>query len=296
MPGGILFLMNRVNRKTLGWLTVVLLLVINGVVLVSSLQSKTPTLRISFLDVGQGDAILIQGPTGIQVLVDGGPDRSVVRELPKVMGPLDRSINLIVGTHTDKDHISGLADVLQYYQVGAYLAPDITAQTNVYDRLVAAVEAEPGIETFFAHAGMRVDLGGGAYADVLYPDRDVSQLKDSNNASIVLHVVYGDTSFMLTGDLPSTLEDMLVRSLPASALKSTVLKAGHHGSKYSTDALWLRAVQPEIVVISAGKGNTYGHPSSETLKRVNETNAEVVSTIESGTITLVSDGKRVVQK
>lgn len=294
--GGILFFMSRVNRKTLGWLTVVLLLVINGVVLASSLQSKTPTLRVSFLDVGQGDAILIEGPTGIQVLVDGGPDRSVVRELPKVMGPLDRSINLIVGTHTDKDHISGLADVLQYYQVGAYMAPDITAETNVYDRLVAAVEAEPGIETFFAHAGMRLDLGGGAYADVLYPDRDVSQLKDSNNASIVLHVVYGDTSFMLTGDLPSTLEDMLVRSLPVSALKSTVLKAGHHGSKYSTDALWLRAVQPETVVISAGKGNTYGHPSSETLKRVNTANAEIVSTIESGTITFVSDGKKVVQK
>lgn len=288
--------MNRPNKKVIGWVAVLVLLLINGVVLVSSLESKTPTLRVSFLDVGQGDAILIQGPTGIQVLVDGGPDRSVVRELPKVMGPLDRTINLIVGTHTDKDHIAGLSDVLQYYQVGAYLAPDITAETNVFDRLVAAVEEEPGIETFVARAGMRIDLGRGAYADVLYPDRDVSHLKDKNDASIVLHVVYGETSFMLTGDLPSTLEDMLVRSLPASALKSTVLKAGHHGSKYSTDALWLRAVQPEIVVMSAGKGNTYGHPSKEVIARIDTTRTKILSTIESGTITLVSDGKRVVQK
>lgn len=272
-----------------GGLVVVLLIVNVGLVLTLFLP-KQQYLRVSFLDVGQGDAILLQGPTGIAVLVDGGPNRSVVRELPRLLGPLDRHLDMVIETHPDKDHIAGLADVFEMYKVDAFMNPGLPSDTDVYARLVVAASSEEGLTTYTARRGQRIHLGGGAYADVLYPNKDVSRLRATNDASIVLHVVYGDTSFMLTGDLPSTIEDVLVHTNSSGVLRSDVLKAGHHGSKYSTDALWLETVQPQTVVISAGKGNTYGHPAPEVLARVRAAGSRIVSTADSGTVTFESDG------
>jgi competence protein ComEC len=140
---------------------------------------------------------------------------------------------------------------------------------------------------------MRIHLGGGAYADVLYPDHDVSG-EETNEGSIVMHVVYGSTSFMLTGDAPSDVEDHLV-ALDAhdGELPTTVLKAGHHGSKYSTDDAWLAALHPQYVAISAGAGNSYGHPSPEVVARIKSASAKMFSTIDLGTLRFVSDGTKV---
>lgn len=275
---------------------VLLLIPLNVLIFHFALFPAEHTLRVSFLDVGQGDSILIQGPTGVRMLVDGGPDRSVVRELPKLMGPLQKTIDVMVETHPDKDHIAGLADVLETYEVKNILSPGLASDTNVYGRLVSTVESEPGIQSYLARAGMRIHLGGGAYADVLYPNKDVSRLKATNDASIVLRVVYGKTSFMLTGDMASIIEEELVRSAWAGELKSDVLKVGHHGSKYSTSDVWLRAVSPSVAVISAGKGNAYGHPAPEVLLRIQKQGTRILSTMDQGTITLVSDGTRVVEK
>lgn len=200
---------------------------------------------------------------------------------------------MMVETHPDKDHISGLSDVLEQYDVRAFMSPGLASDTNVYARLVSSLEHETGIVPYVARAGMRINLGGGAYADVLYPNKDVSHLHATNDASIVLHVVYGSTSFMLTGDLPSTIEDELVRTSSSTLLTSDVLKAGHHGSKYSTDDAWLAALAPSVVVISAGAGNTYGHPAPEVLTRIQKASARTVSTIENGTITFESDGSQI---
>ena len=230
------------------------------------------------------------------MLVDGGPDRSVVRELPKLMGPLQKTIDVMIETHPDKDHIAGLADVLETYEVKNILGPGLPSDTNVYGRLVSTVESEPGIQSYLARTGMRIHLGGGAYADVLYPNKDVSRLKATNDASIVLRVVYGQTSFMLTGDMASTIEDEIVREVSIEDLESDVLKVGHHGSKYSTSDLWLQAVSPSVAVISAGRGNTYGHPAPEVLGRIEKQGARILSTMDQGTITLVSDGAHVVEK
>jgi competence protein ComEC len=282
------------KRKGLLALILLLLLVLNGAVLNAFLAPITNELRVSFLDVGQGDAILIEGPTGREVLVDGGRDRSVLRQLPPVIGWFDRSIALVVETHPDADHIGGLSDVFERYQVSYFLTPGIENDTNATLRLAAAVRNEYGLTTVLARRGERIHIGGGAYIDVLFPDRDVSK-SETNVASVVLHVVYGDTSFMLTGDLPSEGEDYLVY-LDTAALESDVLKAGHHGSRHSTDSAWLAAVAPTTVVISAGKENSYGHPHLETLERIRAQGAAVVSTIEEGTITFVSDGTNLVIK
>jgi competence protein ComEC len=274
------------------WVLAVLMLslvALNAFVAYQVLHRTSGVLTVSFLDVGQGDAILIQGPTGVDMLIDGGADKSVVRELPRMLGPLDRHVDMVVATHPDKDHIGGLPEVFLLYDVDALLTPGLASDTDGYDRFVETVAHEEGLSAYVARNGQRIALGGGAYADVLYPDKDVSHLRATNDASIALRVVYGESSFLLTGDMPSTIEDKLVQQY-SEQLQSDVLKAGHHGSKYSTSALWLSQVAPRVVVISAGRGNTYGHPAPEVLERVGRQGAETVSTIDEGTITFVSDG------
>ncbi len=274
------------RRRTL-LLILLVVVVLNVVVWVLVLYVPNRPLIVSFLNVGQGDAIFIQSPTGVQMLIDGGRDRSVLRELGKHMSPLDRSIDLVVATHPDADHIGGLTGVLQRYRVGTYLSSDGTSETNTAQALRDAVSHEKGVDVLHAKRGQRILLGDGAYADVLFPDRSVAGV-ESNTGSIIMRVVYGETSFMLSGDAPSSIEDWIV-ALDGPSLESQVLKAGHHGSRTSTDETWLAAVDPNIVVISAGKDNSYGHPHQEVLERIAGSGASVLSTVE-GAVSLISNG------
>lgn len=255
---------------------------------------QAPALEVSFLNVGQGDAIFIEGPTGIQVLVDGGRDRSVLRELGRRMGPLDRSLDLVVETHPDADHIGGLPEVFERYEVRAFMSPGIPNTTNPTAALEDAVANEPVLRPMLARRGMRIMLGGGAYADVLFPDRNVERL-ETNTGSIVLRVVYGATSFFLSGDAPEEVEDWLVR-LDGEALRSSIVKAGHHGSRTSTGSALLAAADPEVVVVSAGKDNSYGHPHEEVLERIEASGATMLSTAEEGSILFSSDGRTIRQE
>ncbi len=251
-------------------------------------------LKVSVLNIGQGDSILVTGPTGVTMLVDGGPDKSVLRDLSAELGPLNRHIDLVVETHPDADHISGLADVFEQYHVSAFMTPGIPDGTATFKRVEADANAELGLKRITARRGMRINLGGGAYADVLHPDRDMSNETETNDGSITMHVVYGKTSFLLTGDLPSTVEDWLI-TLDGSdgELKSNVLKVGHHGSKYSTSDEWLAAVDPTTVAISVGKNNKYGHPNADTISRIQKQGAQIIETENVGTIDFVSDGQSV---
>lgn len=279
-------------RAPLG-MGVIVLILFNVVIWAFVFSPQTHVLTVSFLDVRQGDAILIQSPTGTEVLVDGGPDRSVLRELGKRIGPFDRSIDMVVETHPDADHITGLSDVFARYQVGAFLSSRIENDTNQTYALLDAVRNESGVRDVLARRGERIWIGGGAYIDVLFPDRDVSHV-ETNTGSVILRVVYGDTEFMLTGDSPEAIEDYVV-SL-GEDIESDVLKAGHHGSRTSTGNAFLAAVHPKIVVISAGKGNSYGHPHEETLARIQTEGAKILSTLGQGAVVLISDGQTIIQK
>lgn len=285
-----MFFKRPMARRALLGLTAILNLAIWPFVLLP----QHGKLEVSFLDVGQGDAIFIEGPTGIQMLIDGGRDRSVLRELGKRMGPLDRSIDLVVETHPDADHIGGLPGVFKGYEVKQFMEPGIVNLTNPTAALEDAVANEPILHPIIARRGMRIMLGGGAYADVLYPDRDVSNV-ETNTGSVILHVVYGSTSFFLSGDAPESIENYLGR-LDGEALESDVLKAGHHGSRTSTGDVLLTAADPEVVIISAGKANQYGHPHAETLARIEASGAKTLSTIDEGTITFFSDGAKIRQR
>lgn len=249
-------------------------------------------LTVTFFNIGQGDSILIQGPTGADVLVDGGPDVSVLRELGTALPFWDRHLDAIVATHPDADHVTGLASVLSRYEVGTIIENGSeVATTKAWSNLVDASNQEiaHGAQHVVAQKGQRIVLGGGAYADVLYPDTDVRQLAETNAGSIVLHVVYGKASFLLTGDLPAKQELHLVAD-NAVDLPSTVLKAGHHGSKNSSAQEFVAAVHPQYGVFSRGCNNRYGHPSPQTVSIFNNFGIQTFDTCRDGTVTLHSDG------
>ena len=250
-------------------------------------------LTVAFLNVGQGDAIFIEAPNGNQMLVDGGPNTAVVRELSKIMQFSDRSIDVVVATHPDKDHISGLIEVFKRYEVLMYLDPGVVHGTGEYQTLLQMVENE-GISVTYARRGMNIALGDGVYVEILFPDRDVSNV-ETNLGSIVMKVVYGETEFMLTGDSPVSIEKYLT-SIDGKGLESDVLKAGHHGSKTSNSERFIGFVNPQIVIISAGKDNRYGHPHKEVLDILNKFDIEIVNTADVGTIVFTSDGESVQRK
>ena len=269
-------------------LFVILLFAVNLVVLSMLVFTSRRSLTVSFLSVGQGDAIFIETPAGKQVLIDGGPDRSVLRELTKQMGPLDRSIDIVVATHPDKDHIAGLADVFDRYQVSMFLEPGIASDTSYAQALRHGVSVETDLEHLEARRGMRIHIENALYMDVLFPDREVDSI-ETNTGSIVLRLVHGENEFLFTGDAPLSVEDWLVM-LDGGELASNVLKAGHHGSRTSTGEILLNATDPQYVVISAGVGNSYGHPHEEVVERIRMHGATLLSTMD-GPVSFVSDGK-----
>ena len=251
-------------------------------------QQDSGVLTVAFLDVGQGDSIYIEAPNGNQVLIDGGPNKTVLRELSEVMDFNDRSIDVVIATHPDKDHIGGLVDVLSRYEVDMILRSGNVADTGVY-RSLNTVVLERGVEELLARRGMRVNLGGGVHLDVLFPDRDVARV-EANNASVITRLVYGETEFLFTGDASQGIENYLV-TVEREQLRSDVLKIGHHGSKTSTSNFFLSAVLPSIGVVSAGEDNSYGHPHAEVLNTLAGAGIEVVGTHEGGSIVFESDGK-----
>lgn len=245
---------------------------------------------VAFLDVGQGDAIFIESPSGNQVLVDGGVGRGVLREISKVMKFYDRSLDVVVATHPDADHVGGLVDILENYEVDLFLEPGVESDTDIYESLktqVGKLESGGKIKKILARAGMQIDLGGGAFLEILFPEKDVSGW-ETNTASIVARLVYGENEFLLTGDSPSAIENYLVYK--KYNLESDVLKLGHHGSRTSSSDNFVRAVNPEYAVVSSGKDNRYGHPHQEVLALLEKLNIKTLRTDTSGSIIFKSDG------
>jgi len=250
--------------------------------------SHQEMLEVYVLDVGQGDAIYVRTPSGRDMLVDGGRSVSVLRRLSEIMPWDDRFIDVVVATHPDADHIGGLPPVLGRYGIGVFVEPGIESG-NFIDDEVHRLLLERGVQSILARRGMVIDFGDGALFDILHPEGDVSNLRDTNDASIVGMMRFGSTSVMLTGDAPQSVERQIL-SLDGMSLSSEVLKAGHHGSRTSSAEAFVRAVNPRWAVISAGKDNTYHHPHEEAVGLFRRLGIEIVRTDESGTISFISDG------
>lgn len=255
-------------------------------------ESERGELTVAFLDIGQGDSIFIEAPNGNQILVDAGPNAKVLSELGKVMPWNDKSLDMIVATHPDQDHVGGFVDVLKRYEVEYQLETGIKSET-LTNKTIRQLLAQNNVETVIAKRTMRIELGDGVTLTILFPDQDVEGM-ETNEASIIARLTYGDTEVMLTGDAPKETEKQVLAY--GENIQSDILKIGHHGSKTSTDGEFVKAVNPEFVVISSGRGNKYGHPNEEVLETLASFPAEVLRTDQMGTIVFKSDGKKFVLK
>lgn len=274
-------------------------LVLGGLLLAAILgglavgQLPDGRLRVSFLDVGQGDAILITTPLGQQILVDGGPSpAALTAALGREMPFWDRSIDLVVMTHPDADHITGLATVLERYQVGTWLDNGSGDEDAVYLACLDLL-AEGGVARHVASDGLRADLGQGLTLEVIHPPAEAfaGAGASSNNNSLVQRLTWQQISFLLTGDLEAEGERSLLRS--GHDLAADVLKVAHHGSGGSSTGEFLAAVDPDYALISVGADNRFGHPESAVLQRLEQLGSvTVLRTDKQGTVTFVTDGQR----
>ncbi len=241
---------------------------------------------VHFIDVGQADAALVICD-GVSMLIDGGnvEDSNLIYSYLQKQGITH--LNYIVSTHPHEDHVGGLSGALTYATVGKVYSPVTSFSTKAFKNFKQKVEAQ-GKTLTVPTPGESFSLGS-ATVTVLGPLK--SSYEDVNDTSIVLRIVFGETSFLFTGDMEREAENDLIQN--GTFLGATVLKVGHHGSHSSTSYTFLRQVAPQYAVISVGKGNSYGHPTEEVLSRLRDAEVEVYRTDMQGDILCISDGKTV---
>ena len=249
--------------------------------------SQPRFLEVNFFDVGQGDAILVVSPQRHQILIDGGPNSIILEKLGKEMPFWDRSIDLIILTHPEKDHLAGLIDVLKKYRVENILWTGVVRDTSEYKEWLGSIQKEKA-NIFIANSGQKVIMPR-TFLGILYPFENLEEqrFKDSNNTSIVAKLVFGQNSFLFTGDISKLAErELLAKGID---IDSDVLKVGHHGSKTSTAEEFIEKVSPELAIIQVGE-NHYGHPHPETLATLEKFGINILRTDLDGDIKIISDG------
>lgn len=249
-------------------------------------------LRVYFLDVGQGDASYIKNASGQDILIDGGPDNSVLNQLDKVMNFGDREINLVILSHPHADHLTGLLEVLERYQVNEVWETGVEYPSATYAKWRKEI-SERQITDKIVKAGDKKELGDIKIL-ILYPLSPLENKKidNLNNASIVNRLDYGDFSVLFTGDAEKTVQDKLLNP-PAGGknLFADILKVAHHGSENGLTESFLEAVRPAIAIISVGQNNKYGHPHQATLSLLKDLAVRIYRTDQNGTIEISSDGQ-----
>ncbi len=239
-------------------------------------------LQVAFLDVGQGDAILIS-EGGKQILIDGGPSgQKLLEKLGEYVPFWDRKIDIVIATHPDADHITGLVDVLKNYAVDEVIESGAESQSQVFKAMEKIIE-DKKIEKQIARQGMNMKISTDTELKILGPsEMDTKNSKDTNSASIVARLSFGKNSFLFTGDLPMEVETRMLKNNLFSAIN--ILKISHHGSRFATSGQFLGITNPQDAIISVGKGNRYGHPANEVLDRLRERKINILRTDDLGDV------------
>jgi len=244
-------------------------------------EANNQNLRVTFLNVGQGDAILIRTPTQENILIDGGPDDSVITELGKNLPLWDRELDLVIATHHDADHITGLLTVLREYQVKEVLTLAISSTTKINSDWQEVLKQVPVVNW----ADITDDYQWGAVVwDTIWPLTSTAENYQGNNSSIVGELSFYSSQILLTGDIEAPTESAITQLYPG--LTADILKVAHHGSRFSSTAGFLQTIQPQAAVILVGK-NSYGHPHPETLDRLLVVKSDVYRTDQDGTIEVI---------
>ncbi|ANS77197.1 competence protein [Paenibacillus yonginensis] len=276
-----------------GFLLIVLIAALSGCSIGSELLNdhsveplqKEATLRVIFLDVGQGASQLLIAPSGQTLLIDAGNNDKEQTMLDYLRKYGITRLDKVIGTHPDADHIGGLDKVIDGTAIGDIYLPKASSNTKTFESLLKSIQRK-GLKVKTAKAGVQFDMGEGVRVKMVAP---VKSYSDSNNMSAVVKVTYGSHSFLLTGDAESQSEKDMMAS--GADLRADVLLVGHHGSKSSTTLAFLKAVEPRYGIIQVGKDNNYGHPTPTVLQRLKKQGVEVYRNDTQGTIEVDSDGR-----
>jgi competence protein ComEC len=242
-------------------------------------------LKVHFIDVGQGASQLVISPNGKVILIDAGnndKEKLVVAYLKKEK---IKKIDILIGTHPDADHIGGLDAVIDNFDIGKIYMPKVQSNTETFKDVLAAIKKK-GLKVTTAKSGLLLEWETGVKVEMIAP---VGAYDNTNDMSAVVHLTYGNSSFLFTGDAETKSEADMLKS--KVNLKSDVLMIGHHGSKSSTSDKFLDAINPKYAVIQVGKDNKYGHPTVEVLKKLNEKGIKIYRNDQQGNIIFTSNGK-----
>lgn len=265
-------------------ITLAVILIIASFSLKGQVNNK---LQVAFLDVGQGDAVLVRTPGGLNALIDGGPDQLVLSRLSKVLPWWERTIDLMILTHAHDDHFAGLEAVLKHYTVRELV---VSSQAMALPKEFWDLAQERQIKIQLFQVGNTINLGG-AKLDVLWPEAE--PYRDINDTSLVIKLSYGNKKFWLTGDSGILVEEtLLAKGLVESV---DVLKVGHHGSDTANSEAYLQTLKPKYSVISVGEGNKLGLPNQRIIRRLERLETEILRTDELGTIVFSTDGQNLRQ-
>lgn len=252
----------------------------------SSAESEYSGMSVTYLNVGQGDSELIQ-VNGINMLIDAGTNAGANDLVKDLKNRGIKTIDIAIATHPHEDHIGGMDEVLENFDVKSFYAPKVAHTTKTYENMLKAVKNE-GLKIKQIKEGTKIDLGKDTEVQVYSPVK--SQYEELNNYSPVMKISYGQNSFMFTGDAESLVEKEILNE--NKDLKADVLKLGHHGSHSSTSKEFLKAVDPSIAIVSCAKDNKYGHPHKETMSNLKKAGITVYETFRDGDITISSNGKK----
>ncbi len=282
----------QAERLSVKWV-LLLLFIVTALVWTVTLNLPDNKLHVNILDVGQGDAILIQTPSRQNILIDGGPDpQAISLALGERLPFWVRNIDLVVLTQPQADHLTGLIAVLQKYKVSQVIEPDVTYTSSIYQHWRTLIKSKK-IEHKIAHAGQEISLGNGIRMEIIHPPSSLLQntSHDIDNNGLVLRLSWNKISFLFTADIHQEAEWYLTAQ--RANLKSTVLKVAHHGSRTSTTAGFLAVVDPEIAVISVGAANRFGLPHAEVLNRLTkQLGNKIYLTSNHGTTEFITDGQK----
>jgi len=252
-------------------------------------QENNKFLKVEFFDVGQGDAEFIETPQRQQVLIDGGPDLSILEKIGQEIPFFDHYIDLVILSHPEADHLSGLIEIIKRYDIGAIIMTGVFRDTEQYKEWLKIIE-QKNIPIYLAKSGGEIDFGNNIKMNILYPFENLAgrEFSDSNNTSIVAKLIYNNFETLFTGDIEKSAENKLINS--GLNLQSDIIKVAHHGSKTSSTEEFLKAVNAVLAMIEVGKDNQYGHPHQEVLDRLK--NISVFETGKDGNIEILSDGDK----